>query len=250
MTDRNTLLPNEIENPQIKSQLWGPWPTLGFGIAIYIVNVLTGTSVIFIFNNEKINPDHYHGLLFSLTTIASAIICVSLILVIIKIRSGATVAEYLSLKRITKKTILILLAITIGISVLERIPALILGESPHSLEMLDLYYTSIWPPLLWIAIVIFAPLFEEVFFRGFLFAGLGQSRIGVVGTIILTALFWTLIHTPYGVYQSAFVFAFGIILGIFRFKTDSLWSPLLMHVLKNLVEILALYYNINSFAAK
>ena len=40
-----------------------------------------------------------------------------------------------------------------------------------------------------IAIGIGAPLSEELLFRGFLFSGLAKSRLGLVGTGILTALF-------------------------------------------------------------
>ena len=38
---------------------------------------------------------------------------------------------------------------------------------------------SPWPPMLWIAAVIFAPVSEEVFFRGFVYQGLAQSLVVV-----------------------------------------------------------------------
>ena len=94
--------------------------------------------------------------------------------------------------------------------------------------------------------VIFAPIFEEVFFRGFLFVGLRQSRVGVVGTIGLTALIWTLMHVQYSVYEMSTIFVLGIVLGIGRFKTDSLWSALLMHVFVNLIATLEVSLNVNA----
>ncbi|MFC1981703.1 lysostaphin resistance A-like protein [Chloroflexota bacterium] len=222
--------------------------------------------VILIFANQKVISDpiqgsfrvfhrilnNYSGLLYSLNTIASAVVGVGLILIIIKIRNRATIAEYLDLRRITKKTILILLAITTGILGLSDILSLILGKSLYSLFILDAYYTSIWPALLWIAAVILGPLSEEVFYRGFLFAGFRQSRIGVAGTIGLTALIWALMHVQYNYSDSfewiATIFVLGIVLGITRVKTGSLWSPLLMHMFWNLIMTLKLYLNINSFA--
>jgi membrane protease YdiL (CAAX protease family) len=258
MTDQNTSLSSEIENPQIKRQLWGPWATLGFGLVVGIVSLVTQGILVVPFVIAKITSDSTlsplqlvetlisDGLFLSIAIIASSIVCVGLILVIIKIRRRATIAEYLGLRRITKKTILILLAIATGIIVLSDILTLILGKPLSPEFMVSAYNTSIWPALFWIAVVIFAPLFEEVFFRGFMFVGFSQSRIGVVGTIGLTALIWALMHVQYDVYTIAGIFVLGILLGIIRFKTDSLWSPLLMHVFINLIATLELSLNVNA----
>ena len=258
MTEQNTSLPSEIENPQIKSQFWGPWSTLGLGLVVGIVFIITQAFVAVIFAIVKIISDSTlsplqlaealisDGLLISLATFASTIVCVGLILVIIKIRKRATIAEYLGFKRISKMTILILLAITTGIIVLTEILNLILGKPINTDFMVNAYSTSVWPALFWIAVVILGPLFEEVFFRGFLFVGFRQSRIGVAGTIGLTALIWALLHVQYGVYEIATIFVLGIVLGIMRFKTGSLWSPLLMHTVVNFIATLVVSLNVNS----
>jgi membrane protease YdiL (CAAX protease family) len=111
--------------------------------------------------------------------------------------------------------------------------------------MIDTYRTSGWPILLWLAVVICAPVFEESFFRGFLFVGLKKSRIGSVGTIALTALLWALLHVQYDVYVMSTIVVLGIILGIVRLKTGSLWGPLLIHSFWNLLAMAmtALYLN-------
>ena len=258
MTDQNISLSSEIENPQIKRQLWGPWSTLGFGLVVGVVSLIAQGFVVVIFAIKETTSDSTlntlqliemlisNGLLISLATILSTIVCVGLILVIIKIRRRATIAEYLGLRRITKKTILILLAIVAGIILLSDILNLILGNPFSSDWMVNIYNTSIWPVLFWIAVVICAPLFEEVFFRGFLFVGFRQSRIGVVGTIGLTALVWALLHVQYGVFEIATIFVLGIALGVIRHKTDSLWSPLLMHVFINLIATLEVALNVNA----
>lgn len=256
MTDHNTSLPSEIEYPQIKRKLWGPWATLGFGLVVGIVYLVTQSFVVVIFAVAKFISDSTisplqlvetlisDGMLISLATFASAIVCVGLILVIIKVRRGATIAEYLGLKVITGKTILVLLAISAGLIILSSGLSWIVGK-PLSDYMVDIYRTSIWPALFWIAVVIFAPVFEEFFFRGFLFVGLRQSRIGIAGTVVLTALTWALLHIQYGAYEIATIFVMGIVLGIVRFKTNSLWSPLIMHAFFNMVATLeiALYIN-------
>jgi hypothetical protein len=87
---------------------------------------------------------------------------------------------------------------------------------------------------LWIAIVIAAPVLEEFFFRGFLFDGLRDSKLGSVGAIIITAGFWGLIHQQYGTLEIAFIMILGVLFGIARIQTRSLYTPIIMHMLVNL----------------
>jgi uncharacterized protein len=94
--------------------------------------------------------------------------------------------------------------------------------------------------------VIFAPAFEEALFRGFLFAGFSQSRIGVPGTVILTSLLWASLHIQYDLYNIAMIFFLGIGLGIVRAKTNSLWSTFLMHGFWNLVAVILVAFNIGT----
>jgi len=186
------------------------------------------------------NLNSAEGLVLTLSVFASAIVGVGLIIVIVKVRKSVTIAEYLSLRKITRKTVLALLALSAGIIILSDCLSLILGRPIIAEYMVNAYSTIAWPALLWVAVAFFAPAFEETFFRGFLFVGLRQSRIGIAGTIVLTALIWTLFHIQYGVYGMATIFVLGIVLGIARHKTESLWSPLLMHVFVNSVAMLQL----------
>ena len=101
-------------------------------------------------------------------------------------------------------------------------------------------------PLFWIAIVVIAPLFEEAFIRGFLFIGLARSRIGPAGAVILTALVWASLHiVEYGIYEIIVIGVLGIILGVVRYKTGSLWSSVIIHSLNNLVAVLLVHLAAN-----
>ncbi len=54
-----------------------------------------------------------------------------------------------------------------------------------------------------------APLSEELLFRGFLFSGLAKSRLGLVGTAILTTLLWTALHAGYSLFGLIEVLGIG-----------------------------------------
>ncbi|HDN26885.1 MAG TPA: CPBP family intramembrane metalloprotease [Thioploca sp.] len=93
---------------------------------------------------------------------------------------------------------------------------------------------------MWFAIVVAAPLFEEIFFRGFLFAGFQSSRLGNTGAILLTSLAWTVIHLQYEIYELSIVFVLGIILGIARLMSQSLYVPIAIHAFANLLATIEL----------
>jgi membrane protease YdiL (CAAX protease family) len=240
-------VPNEQSNPRF----WGFWPTFGFGLAIGAAEVLVGVGVgvVFVVMTLVSQPgldvselmNRYTeslGTLSSVTTIINAIISVIVTVVLIRARRSITITEYLGLNSLRWKTVLALVAVTAGLMLLSQLFTYLAGR-PDSEYDIRLYETG-WPPLLWLALVIFAPVSEETLFRGFLFQGLRHSRIGVIATIVLMACIWASLHIQYGFFEISQVFILGLVLGVARWKTDSLWSPLLMHGLWNLVATVQL----------
>jgi|GEM_PF-5172520 membrane protease YdiL (CAAX protease family) len=79
---------------------------------------------------------------------------------------------------------------------------------------------------------------EEMFFRGFLFPAL-KERCGVIGSIILSAVFFTLPHTyALGLLP---VFLMGILLAVVYHRTGSLWIPILIHITNNTASVIATF---------
>jgi membrane protease YdiL (CAAX protease family) len=257
----------EIEKPAPERKIWGPWATVGFGLVIiavfFIIQILVSV-VFFIVNipsyfdsstgppqlDELLNAIEtmlatQEGLITSITALVTTVICVGLIIVFARIRKGVSIAEYLGLKQITGKQILAVLAIMAGFIILSDCLSLLLGRPLYPEQMVSLYRTSVWPALLWVSLIIFVPIFEETLFRGFVFEGFWQSRLGPVGAVGLTALAWASLHIQYDFYNIAVIFVLGILLGIVRIKTGSLWSTLIMHAFANLVALIEVALNLN-----
>jgi len=93
--------------------------------------------------------------------------------------------------------------------------------------------TPVWT--IWVAFVLAAPLFEEIFFRGFLFKGLESSFMGPIGAVFATAGLWAVIHIQYDAYEIATILCLGLLLGAARVFTGSLLVPLGLHAFANLV---------------
>src|SRR5665811_1564385 len=90
-----------------------------------------------------------------------------------------------------------------------------------------------WLLWLWLAIVVFTPIGEEILFRGFLFRGWLRSPRDVWPVIVVTSLLWALIHVQYDWYTIGQIFVFGLLLGWMRWATGSTLLTILLHALIN-----------------
>ena len=175
------------------------------------------------------------GTLFSLATFVTTAVCCPLIAGIIKLKKGSQLADYLALQRVDRRTALRWIGALAVLLLLSDLLTVALGRPVVPDVMKTLYQTAnpVW--LFWAALIGAAPLFEEVFFRGFLFKGLQASWLGTPGTVIATAAVWAVIHLQYDAYGIATVFVVGLVLGAARAATGSLLLPIAMHLLANLV---------------
>jgi uncharacterized protein len=83
-----------------------------------------------------------------------------------------------------------------------------------------------------IGAVVIAPFCEEIFFRGFLFAGLLRGMTVLWATLISTALF-TIVHGDIG--SAVPLFAIGLMLAVIRWRTGSIWPGMALHMLNNAI---------------
>ena len=94
-----------------------------------------------------------------------------------------------------------------------------------------------------ISVVVVAPIIEEFLFRGFLYSQLRRSFLRDWGAVAVSSLVWTAIHFQYEVGILFFLFLFGLFLGYFRIKYNSLLIPVALHALNNLIAfILTIYF--------
>ena len=94
-----------------------------------------------------------------------------------------------------------------------------------------------------ISVVVVAPIIEEFLFRGFLYSQLRRSFLKDWGAMAVSSLVWTAIHFQYEVGILFFLFLFGLFLGYFRIKYNSLLIPVALHALNNLIAfILTIYF--------
>lgn len=89
-----------------------------------------------------------------------------------------------------------------------------------------------------VALVVLAPLSEELIFRGLLYRMLSKTAVGALGAIIITASLFTLLHTQYQ-QQHHWLLLFlilldGLFFGVVVYFTGSVVLTIVLHSLGNL----------------
>lgn len=242
---------NQGSGPSLASDSTAPWglfATIGFTLVIFIVFALfqflflniyaslkEGIPLLELINskNNIINKYVYNGDALSFSEIPAALIGTGFILLLASMRKPLTTRNYLMLHMPTLKSLSLWLGIMlVFIIFLETSNQILHREIPEFMQ--SIYATTSYFPLLLLAVVVAAPVFEELLFRGFFFEGLQRSPVGKIGAIFITSASWALIHQQYELLEIFTIFLIGIILAIAKLRTRSLYVPIAMHMLMNL----------------
>jgi len=158
-------------------------------------------------------------------------------------RPGPTVREYLGLKRPDLRQgliwLLILLAVDFGYrSFVVRGLGLPWGQDDSFNEMARIL---MFLPLVFLALAVLGPIFEELLYRGFFLEGLRRSRIGEMGAILITAGLLAS-SGPDTTPHVAGLFLMGILLAVARMRTGSIYVPILARVITSSAVVLSVAY--------
>lgn len=124
---------------------------------------------------------------------------------------------------------------------------LLLGRPVVPEWMEHIFETTPSVPLLALAVVVAAPAWEELVFRGFLLPGLAASRLGSGGAVVLTSALFALLHLQYDLFDMATVFLLGVVLGTARLRTGSTGLTFLLHALVNLIALVQVLLKAGGF---
>ena len=87
-----------------------------------------------------------------------------------------------------------------------------------------------------ISAAIISPIYEEIFYRGFLYRWL-RTRIGFIGAILLSSTIFTIVHIP--TYNAMPVNFFSAIIYALAYeRTNSVWPAVIIHGLTNGIMVL------------
>ena len=235
-------LPAHAPVREVRSELgpWGFWGSLGWGLCA----AATGMVAVFIYTiiwmlTHQLRLVSPQDLSFSMVAgIAALTAPIVMLAIAVKVRKFS-LRDYFALKGFALRDLVLGIACFLALMAAFVGLQLLLGINGGS-EQVEAGYRAAKAagvlPLLWLSVVVVAPVTEELFFRGFLHRGWAPSWLGVSGTIVVTAALWSVLHQQYNVLGILFIFVVGLILGWMRQRSRSTTLPIVLHTLNNLLS--------------
>lgn len=209
-----------------------------FAITIVSVGFLAGWPDIF--TKIKATPAATLADIGNMALFGAELFGIMLVLTVARSRGG-TLSGVLNLNRpqnIGKTTLigfggLIGIYITAAFIISLFLPDQAADSRAQMNELFSALKQSPFLPLGIAGIVIGAPVFEELVFRGFLTTSFNQTRLGLRGSAVLSSLVWTLLHASYGGGLLAALFLFGLLLSTLTWQSKSIWPAIIAHGIWN-----------------
>jgi len=224
-----------------ETRTWGFWATLGwfcaavatyaaitflFGAGYVIYSVLTHPEAAITFDSPTLDY------LSSASAMPSAAL-----LLMLAARYRGPAFDYIGFARPSARHIVI------GLASLAALWAFWFGvfklfpDYDQSRELIEEYRSILGNPAAlaayWLLGVVTAPVAEEIIFRGFIMRGWSASRLGVIGTIVLSSAAFAVAHVQYNPLVMFMVFTLGLHFAIARWRSGSTTLPIMMHMTWN-----------------
>lgn len=118
------------------------------------------------------------------------------------------------------------------------------GKQAGNTQFLEENSGSAWMAVLYLGVIVGAPVTEELFFRG-LAQRAFRNRLGPAWAVVLSTLLFTIVHVQVTTWQSQTVLlssigAIGLLLGIMAWKFDRLGPSIVAHAVVNGAAVLFL----------
>ena len=217
---------------------------LAFGIVIF--SFLCSLLIAGIFSS--LDPAILSGSdlgLFSYLALFFSFIFLAAPIALFLFRNGHNLVDNFRLKTVSRKILYLSLILSFGVVLVSSELNIIIDlifPIPDSFLNLDSLLSPDNPIsliLVFLTVVIVAPVGEEMVFRGFLQNFLEKSWNDVTRAVLVSSLFFTLIHfNPYWAIQ---IYLMGLILGYLSWLTKSIYPSILLHMSINGTSMLFIF---------
>ena len=222
---------------------WGLAATLGLSLGIWYTLELLQAAMGFGMDQvlamlRLVTPEeNTQALNFAVITCISTVLCGALVVAAAALRDGIAPRAYLALVSAPPREWLRWFASIVVIVAMSDLTLYLVKGELLPQQWIEIYASVQSPLLFWIALVVATPIFEELLFRGFVFAGILASPLGRTGAVLVPAIAWTWIHYEFDPLEFTLIFIVGVALGVARLRTGSLLIPIAMHMLYSLISV-------------
>jgi CAAX protease family protein len=236
--------PAEVRPPAFRP--WGAWATAGLAATVLVVYAglqLAAVRALAVFLATGGTPfaqviDARFGLALWVSLLAAAPLAAGALFVLTALRRPPSPAAELGLVPARWRPALAWLAVALVVNGAYDALSAALDRPVVPDYLAHAYRTAGFLPGLVFAVVVAAPCFEELLFRGFLFAGLARSRLRAPGAVVVTAVAFAAIHVQYDLLDMGAILVLGLILGTARWRTGSTALTIGLHTAVNLTAMI------------
>lgn len=214
---------------------WGIPATIAWMLSGFLLSMIVAALLFAAWQgDDRRTFAQYDGVVVAFSALASFPIQIAVLAWAVKLR-GWPLLEYFALAMPKRGELILGVLAVLVIDIVFNVVLYLTGHDIVSAFQVEAYQTAQkagWLLTLTFAIVIIAPIGEEIAFRGFLYRGLarpGWEMIAIVGI----AAVWALLHIQYDWIGMLQIFALGLVLGWFRWASGSTTLSIVMHVLIN-----------------
>jgi membrane protease YdiL (CAAX protease family) len=230
---------------------WGVASTIAWTLTSLVIGVVVASVLLGILSGggSQRSSNPYDGVMIAFGIFASVPLQVAVLVLAAQLRRWPP-AIYMALVMPRRAEMIVGVACIIALALAFDAALYFSGRDlvqPFQAEVWRSAASAGWLLGLLVAIVVVAPIGEEVIFRGFLFRGLAKPgwEIHAVGGI---ALAWALLHIQYDWFGMAQIFLAGLVLGWFRWASGSTLLTIGMHMLINLVSMIETWIKVEYFS--
>jgi membrane protease YdiL (CAAX protease family) len=218
---------------------WGPGVTFAWAVLAMVAGQAAGlVALVLWLGDAMLGRALYQsdGPVLALTTLVTCPVQVG-VLVWVARRRGWRARDYLGLVVFRRQDFAIGLAACAALVVAISIHGLLSGRdfvTPFQIETYISTPNAPWLAALFLALVVGAPLSEEITFRGFLFRGWARPDGNPTIAIIAISALWAIMHLQYDWIGMLQIFLIGIVLGWIRWRSGSTLLTFVLHALLNI----------------
>lgn len=223
---------------------WGYFSTFGWALLAMIGGEIIATAIIWAWLGEL--PEPTPGSRFNVVAVSFEVIVVNvfvcLVVALVARFKGWSAREYLALALPGPRTLMFGIGVALALVAVLDVGSWLLGRDIVTPFQVETYKSAadkgaVWFAVLFVAVVIAAPVGEDILHRGFLFRGWAPTERAAPIAIVVISTLWALLHFQYDWYGIFQIFLIGLVLGALRWKSGSTSLTILCHALLNFIGV-------------
>jgi uncharacterized protein len=218
-------------------KIWGIAATLAFAVLAFVFGLAIGNDAMTAALGADPSRSTYDGAAVAVSLLVGNPVQIVTLGLAARM-TGEDLLEYFALNLPRRRDVIVAVAGLAVVILAADLLTLAFGRELVPAFQLQIHRTAQAEGALislWFALIVVAPVGEELLFRGFLFRGFVREALP---GILAISLIWSLLHIQYDWFGASLVFGLGVLLGYVRLYSGSTTLVILLHALLNLESVL------------